>query len=1054
MNAMTHLIAGLLGAVLLCVPSPPALAAGYAETAAAITAARKNMEAAQQAINDSQHKLQTAIDKVESAEHFEGPHWRDLDQAMKDWSDTVAQQGGVIDGEARVILRLAPQVQIPMPTVTRPAFKPLVKRMESIANGLQASIDRAEQMKRQTLEMDAKVKAEMKQGTGKALLETTKDLANIPNDAGDLVAKLLVLPLQVAYSGVKMTWGLYYYAEEMKSGVRVLKTGQEKRAFADEFIRKTLPNLASARQGVQFLEGYGGKAQTTLTAFYTERNKWMGLAQEATREKTREADQAFEEVLAKPAPKLQLGNFWPAPMTYLEPSDYESDAESILRELRSAALAAVDGGSPLAYHEIKNNHLRGLAEQTKPAQERHDKARDVYREAQHVYIAAYNAAWDAYRACGSRCWKGNRTAEVLYPCLDSCSAARDATYAGVRAQAMGPATSLAEATRALSRLRHIAYLVKDRSYVLDRMIEAAAHAARTQYSMLWSEHDRRFGDAGQDANANLSQIPSAWQLGRFEEQAASISGHIKSELSWGKNPGVLRNQLADDAQRIRDTGRIASRALADYQETLQRERLAAQQAETELGAFLAKFGPLLSYHGNPDYHTQATVDEYTNGAQSRLRKHFQVIEPDYLAAAKRFPYEATARRIEDGLADLDDLNDRIELFRYRLSIATATLDKISQALTGKPAFGAHDKPARQLALMELRGGQWAGFAGTLEKQVLNGELRATIQSRYATAVDFDKQPPRQLLLYAQGALLHLVREDMRHYIPGKPTRFQRVDEKKFKQIEKLWQDMKPLYSQFDTLAASERAKLDSAQALFPDEVRLSHAYSAIPDNLRGLVYAGYQRYRGESSWLRDYMEIKQSALQTVSDGSTNNVMAELQNLIESYPDDLAAWSRRQAEIDREYQAARRLAEEKAAAEERARQAREEQERLAAQASLESVHKLYEDFVQAYQAKNLGKLTRLMTNDWKAADGSDLYDLEDILDNSFRVFDRIGFQIQGMRIQPLGSNRYSVSYGATLTGEIQHNGLIHKETSQVEDVVSIGPEGARISATRGGQLWMR
>lgn len=1054
MNALTHLIAGLLAAILLCIASPATLAGDYAATAAAINAARKNMEAAQQAIGESESKLQAAIDKVMSAEHFEGPHWRELDQAMQDWSETVAQQGSIIDNQARIILRLAPQSNLPTPTVTRPAFKPLVKQMESIANGLQASIDRAEEMKRQSLELDAKIRGEMKQGTGKALLETTKDLANIPNDAGDLVAKLLVLPLQVAYSGIKMTWGLYYYAEEMKSGVRVFKSGQEKRAFADEFIRKTQPNLASARQGVQFLEGYGGKAQDTLTKFYAERNKWMGLAQEASREKTQEADQAFEAVLAKPEPKLQLGSFWPAEMTYLEAADYESEVESILRELRSAALAAVDGGSPLAYHDIKRNHLHSLAERAKPAQERHDKARDAYRQSQKIHMAAYHAAWDAYRACGSQCWKGNRTAEVLHPCLDACVSRRDAAMASARAQAMGPATGLADATRALSKLHHIAYLVESRSYALDQMIETAARAARTRYAMLWAEYERRFGDAGQDANANLSQIPSGWELGRFEEKAATISSHIQSELSWGKNPGVLRSTLADDAQRIRDTGRVVARALADYQKNLQQERQVAQQAQAELGAFLDRFGPLMSYHGNPDYYTQANVDAETSGAVNRLRERFQVFEPEYLEAARKFPYEATARRIEAGLADLDDLNDRIELFSYRLSVATATLEKVSQALIGKPAFGTHDKPGRQLALLELRDGPWAGFAGKVAALALNDEMRAAIQSRYATAVDFDKQPPRQLLLYVQSALLHSVRENMRYYVPGNPNRFQRVDEKTFKQMAKLWQDLKLLYAQFDTLAATERTQIDRAQALFPDEVRLAQSFGAIPANLRGLVYAGYQRYRGESSWLREYMEVKQSALQAVGEGSANSVMAELQNLIESYPDDLDTWSRRQAQIDQEIQAARRKAE----AEEKARQAREAQERLAAQqaaqVSLESVHKLYADFSDAYQAKNLGKLTRLMAKDWKAADGSDLYDLEDILDNSFRVFDRIAFQIKGMRISALDGNRYSVSYDVTLTGEIRQNNLTHRESSQVEDIVSIGPEGARISSTRGGQLWMR
>ncbi|MDP2832493.1 MAG: hypothetical protein Q8Q28_04185 [Pseudomonadota bacterium] len=120
----------------------------------------------------------------------------------------------------------------------------------------------------------------------------------------------------------------------------------------------------------------------------------------------------------------------------------------------------------------------------------------------------------------------------------------------------------------------------------------------------------------------------------------------------------------------------------------------------------------------------------------------------------------------------------------------------------------------------------------------------------------------------------------------------------------------------------------------------------------------------------------------------------------------------------------------------------------------AVHKLYAEFAAAYQARDVGRLTRLMARDWKAGDGSDRNDLEDILGNSFRVFDRIRFLIQGMQIRALGDDRYSVSYGVTLSGEIQQSGLKHQESSQVEDIVSVGPEGARISSTRGGQLWLR
>ncbi|MDP2832490.1 MAG: hypothetical protein Q8Q28_04170 [Pseudomonadota bacterium] len=119
----------------------------------------------------------------------------------------------------------------------------------------------------------------------------------------------------------------------------------------------------------------------------------------------------------------------------------------------------------------------------------------------------------------------------------------------------------------------------------------------------------------------------------------------------------------------------------------------------------------------------------------------------------------------------------------------------------------------------------------------------------------------------------------------------------------------------------------------------------------------------------------------------------------------------------------------------------------------AVQRFYEAFAQAYSSKNLGSLTRMMATDWRA-DDADLSDLEDTLSNSFRVFDRIQFKIQGLSIQPIGANRFEASYSATITGHINQLGLKHEETARVTDTVANTPEGMKIQSTRGGRLWLR
>ncbi len=120
----------------------------------------------------------------------------------------------------------------------------------------------------------------------------------------------------------------------------------------------------------------------------------------------------------------------------------------------------------------------------------------------------------------------------------------------------------------------------------------------------------------------------------------------------------------------------------------------------------------------------------------------------------------------------------------------------------------------------------------------------------------------------------------------------------------------------------------------------------------------------------------------------------------------------------------------------------------------AVRKLYQDFTEAYQAKALGRLTRFLTTDWHASDGADLTDLEDILANSFRVFDRIQFSIGSLSIKASGGGQFQVGYTVTITGQIYNMNMKHQETATVEDTVVLTPEGAKIRATRGGRLWLQ
>ncbi len=117
----------------------------------------------------------------------------------------------------------------------------------------------------------------------------------------------------------------------------------------------------------------------------------------------------------------------------------------------------------------------------------------------------------------------------------------------------------------------------------------------------------------------------------------------------------------------------------------------------------------------------------------------------------------------------------------------------------------------------------------------------------------------------------------------------------------------------------------------------------------------------------------------------------------------------------------------------------------------AVRKFYQDFVSAYQSRNLSQLLRFLTPEWQAENGSDLRDLESTLGNSFRLFDSIQVSISGLAVRITGTG-YQASYTIKLIGHIPRLSKTHEESSQVVDTLVATPEGLKIQRTSGGLNW--
>jgi hypothetical protein len=922
-----QLIAYIFILAVLMPPQSAQARPSYQEKAAEIRRLRDNIAADQREINAAADNVLKAIAAIHNAERLWGPHWITLEQAVQQWVDTTSNNIGLIDLNARSILRLDPAANIHLEALTNPglAFRALRDQLIQIRTGLASSVTRAQQARQRQEMLRVQVVGEMREGVYLFPVEVIADQLGVPTKVEDVdrsiaesvgfgvitVASILkgwfIIPVvaDLADRGFKLVVKTYYFADEMKSGTRVLKSTEEVLAFADEFISRQQARIRAVDQAIDLTERLWQQAGDTLANFQRAQNGWQAVIREAAKERAEQELRRFDEAQAKPEPGVGLWGIWPnVPQSTLPASEFEPEAEAILRELRSAAEAAIhDGGSPLIFFELADSHHQQLADRRAGAEEQVRQASVVQGQAMSGYKRAEQAAVERQGAARAICFT-IRGWQEFQACLDAAHAAFVSALQAAQMPLHAPNNALAAAIREATRLQRIDGLVRAGVDPLNQMLHRAAEDRRAEYyHAVWPRHRNEFDLAAQYAAEKLAAIADPWELDGFTHDANSVEEVIRYTVERYGNPVEQRDAWLERARHVRARGEATRAAIPKYRKALEAVRNVANPAQTELLAFVERYGPLMSHFRGLVGHTQASIDAFIQRERSWISWTFRIKEAERVALAEHFDYEGTAGRIEAGLAQVDHWVQQLDIFYFRLRNLQPQMKQLSQAIT----------QYRTLASPE---------PGGLNK----------------------------------------------------------------------------------VLAMIPDAEIDKLLAMIPDDSRLHAAYQALPDFLkrRGRVFSLYLRHSQEMDDILRFMSA---------------VRAE---------------------------AERRHAEEEQVVLARAVEAR-----------LQSVHQLYQDFAAAYEARNLGRLVRLMAPDWHADDGSDLRDLEDNLDNSFRVFDRKGFRVDNLNIQPLDDRYFQVSYQLTIIGQIFQMNLKHEETFSVQDLVVVEPDGTgRIKSTSGGRLWMQ
>ena len=118
-----------------------------------------------------------------------------------------------------------------------------------------------------------------------------------------------------------------------------------------------------------------------------------------------------------------------------------------------------------------------------------------------------------------------------------------------------------------------------------------------------------------------------------------------------------------------------------------------------------------------------------------------------------------------------------------------------------------------------------------------------------------------------------------------------------------------------------------------------------------------------------------------------------------------------------------------------------------------VKAFYDQFKRAYESKNDSKLMSYISDKWNSNDGTSLDDLQDHLQQSFKVFDEIHFTFSGLKVEPVDQMRYKVSYDLVITGRIYKNNIKHEEKSSVSEELGYNDKGKLlIFRNLDGRFW--
>ncbi|MCX7647598.1 MAG: hypothetical protein N2Z60_03185, partial [Elusimicrobiales bacterium] len=107
----------------------------------------------------------------------------------------------------------------------------------------------------------------------------------------------------------------------------------------------------------------------------------------------------------------------------------------------------------------------------------------------------------------------------------------------------------------------------------------------------------------------------------------------------------------------------------------------------------------------------------------------------------------------------------------------------------------------------------------------------------------------------------------------------------------------------------------------------------------------------------------------------------------------------------------------------------------------------------YESKSTSRVLALIDPSWQSPEGEGTSDLQEHLNNIFRIFNEIKFNITSLNIKEEETGIYSVFYNLEMVSRIYSKNIKREEKSSVSEKVKIEKGKAKIIKTDTGSYWM-